>query len=689
MIKYFSLISLLILSLVSCTNELENFFTGGEVTTINVSAEVFQSATRTSIDNTNYSVKWSNGDIIGIFPMIDESSQIAFKIKMDAGSNNTSFDGNGWGLKNGTNYAAYYPLKDKATLDKSNIALDYTGQVQTGNGNTDHLGAYDFMYAESTSPIKGAINFSFRHLGALLHFKVNVPFTGVYTSLTLKTDGEIPVQTRLNLSDQEVVAESTSQEITLELKDLTIDSVDEPLDAYLFIPSVNLSNKKLSATITNTTGPDCVLNLTSMNFLDGHVYNLTGTGDLETLTIEGDATISKNGADFETDFIALDNEKLKTFKNITNAWSADQDTPETFKILFFNEDKKTVSSIDQAAYAKLFIANENAYKFEDDGTFAMSEVLSEPSEYGANQLLVKAIITKKMPTTGPIGYSARVMQIINGTWTVYLSRLDSSNREFYTISNTTPAYEVAGHKYLEHAFNGLTDYVDYFEGYIFTFENSQYNNNTKSYTDAKIVEGGNYSLTVDNQLIDNTTKHATTVSYNYGLISSKQLPWIVDIDRFNTVYACWHDAQSVWYWKDITGDSTIPASNKAIYGREYTVNLKTIVSTNAYSTLMFGGNLSSLFTNNYIKFENAKITTNKNGIEEYFTFKSNTNELITFTPKTNGAVKPTSDVQSTLKITFSDMFGHQILLELPIQIKIDEGDGTGTGTINPGNEHEG
>lgn len=410
---------------------------------------------------------------------------------------------------------------------------------------------------------------------------------------------------------------------------------------------------------------------------DGKAFYVVVANKDAAYTIEGVATIAKNGADFETDFIALDNDKLKAFASVLEAWTPAKDQPK-FDVLLFAKDKKTAETdLSKAAFAKLVIKNADASKFADNGTFNMTEILAKSTEHGADQMLVKAVVTKKMPTEAPAGWSAKDKQIVNGTWTVYMNRLDSSSKEVYTISNSTNADAVIGHKYLENAFNGLDD-----PNYIFTFGTSVYNAKADDFTDANDVKGADYSLLAVNPLVDNKTPHATTVTYNYGLVSSEEdedglLPWIVDVASFNTVYACWYEAQGEWAWQNIMGKDAegkdvvvTPATNKTTYGHEYKVNLKTLASTNAYNNEMFSGDLSKLLTAVYLKFEGAKVTSDVNNEEEYFTFESNTNDEIVFKPvRTDAEANPTATVKSTLTITVSDMFGHKMDIKLPVDVE--------------------
>ena len=57
---------------------------------------------------------------------------------------------------------------------------------------------------------------------------------------------------------------------------------------------------------------------------------------------------------------------------------------------------------------------------------------------------------------------------------------------------------------------------------------------------------GDASISVDAEFVNNKTPHATVVSYNYGLVSSKKdadgnfIPVKIKATDFNTVYCCFY-----------------------------------------------------------------------------------------------------------------------------------------------------
>lgn len=250
------MIGLLVAALVSCTSEIENCISGDEVNTVNVSVEEFHGLTRTTVSNTDYSVHWNTGDIIGIFPLQNSSRQIAFDILSASDASSASFDGKGWGMRYGIKYVAYYPLTDKATLDKTGILLDYKGQSQTGNNNTAHLGAYDYMFTVASTPVNGSLNLQFRHAGTLLHFQIPVAESKKYTKVEISTDGNFYTQALMNLENSTItpVGESKTKKIEMTLTNVLPSGEEALLDVYLMAVPVDLTGCMITANAYDEDG---------------------------------------------------------------------------------------------------------------------------------------------------------------------------------------------------------------------------------------------------------------------------------------------------------------------------------------------------------------------------------------------------------------------------------------------------
>lgn len=277
--KTLKVLSLLV-AISSCSNEqFETNEANEDIDKIKVTVASMnqREETRTTItkDPNNKTVfVWSSTDEIGIFP--NEGNQVGFSMADGAGSSSAVFTGGGWGLKTSSTYAAYYPLIGEFYLDKTAIPMKYSGQVQKGNGNSDHLAKYDYMSAPASNPSNGTVNFAFDHLGTLLHFKFTLPEAAELTSIIVNTNGELTEKATLNLTTNEVTARATNAKQTLLLENVNV-AANGVLDAYMMIAAVDLTGKTLEATVTSAAGDVYVAELTAQNFKRGDVWNYTRT----------------------------------------------------------------------------------------------------------------------------------------------------------------------------------------------------------------------------------------------------------------------------------------------------------------------------------------------------------------------------------------------------------------------------
>lgn len=150
-----------------------------------------QTRTAYSKNEKGISVQWTAGDAIGVFPFLDDHdntpasrNQIDFLISEGTASASTClFDGGSWSLRGGWSYWAYYPY----SVDNYNnyqsgdperrISFDYYGTLtQVGNGNIDHIAAYDYMVAlPKKVSDNGSIDFEMKHMSAILQLELKFP----------------------------------------------------------------------------------------------------------------------------------------------------------------------------------------------------------------------------------------------------------------------------------------------------------------------------------------------------------------------------------------------------------------------------------------------------------------------------------------------------------------------------------
>ena len=269
----------------ACTSEtdiLENIPQQEEaaIHTIQVTANDFEGAehiTRTTVEvgENGAAFAWAANDTIGIFP--DTGYQVAFPMGAGAGTQTAEFDGGGWALKAASQYMAYYPFEYNNRSNKQ-IAISYVGQMQKGNGNTDHIGAYDYMAAAATTPKEGSVNFQFKHLGALVQWKLRVPAMANLTSMTIETKEHLFIRNgKLDLSSKQPVIESSDKRtsLSMELSNLATTAAGQEVTVYMMMAPMDLSGKTFTVAVTNDKGEVAKVELEGQKFEAGKAYALS------------------------------------------------------------------------------------------------------------------------------------------------------------------------------------------------------------------------------------------------------------------------------------------------------------------------------------------------------------------------------------------------------------------------------
>ena len=274
--------SIALLSLASCTDEVQEL--AGEqsqaLKQIVMTTQDFQpeAGSRTVYQVADGAVKctWAENDTVGVFP--DKGAQAYFPMALGAGTKNATFDGEGWALKDGRTYGAYYPFVGAMYLDRNAVPVSYAGQTQTGNGSMAHLGDYDYMVAAPTAPEFGSAQFMFKHLSALVQLKITVPQPATFTSVKLVTDTKaFAVEGKVDIMAETpgITPVTTSTEMVLNLQDVATTKENEVVTFYFMLPPADLSEQTLKAVLVSDKG-NVEIDFESKNFKAGTAYALSG-----------------------------------------------------------------------------------------------------------------------------------------------------------------------------------------------------------------------------------------------------------------------------------------------------------------------------------------------------------------------------------------------------------------------------
>ena len=324
-------------------------------------------------------------------------------------------------------------------------------------------------------------------------------------------------------------------------------------------------------------------------------------------------------------------------------------------------------------FAKFSVDHTDLTKWADGAT--ATGTIKDGENVTVNTISVS--LTKVMPTAEStkalMKYSWKDNQLNNGVYTAYL----------YPAANAwTTANALTGYKDMNNAINGLKP------NFVISIANADLKseNGKNYYKNALNVTATPWKVEVNNAkddagvaLIDNETKHETTIGYNYGKISSVNptKDYKVIVETVQTVFACpLNTAAQTYAWAQVpavygpNGQVVTPAKdvNVLTYGSINTVipNIFTnLIAHNSFDNTVFGGKLSERY-NKYVDIE-AHLISNGSKLEDYYT-ATVTNGVITFA-KQSAATNPTADVASTLVLTMTDAFGHKNVYELPFTVK--------------------
>ena len=296
------------------------------------------------------------------------------------------------------------------------------------------------------------------------------------------------------------------------------------------------------------------------------------------------------------------------------------------------------------------------------------------SQKDANNKMVEneinVTLTKVLPTVEStkklMGYTWKDEQLVGDTYTAYV----------YPVNGWTTPGSAKGYKDLDQAITGLRS------NFVVNIANLQ-KDDKNQYTVSQDFTASPWRVTVDNGLIDGTTKHATNISYNYGKISSEKkneagaiVDYVVSVETVQTIFACpLKKGVQTYSWGKLgvpDGETTKYVDvNYLTYGNENAVvsNLfDFIIGHNDFDNTVFGGKLSALAKNKYVDVT-AKLISNGSKQQDYFIAHANpTTGTITFEKK-SGTTNPVKDVASTLIITVKDAFGHTYEYPMDFTVK--------------------
>lgn len=202
----------------------------------------------------------------------------------------------GWGLVSGNIYYGYFPCEGvHYMVANTALPVTYEGQRQSGNGSTQHLGAYDYMTARDLITTTSA-QFNFSHLGCVLRLEYTVGRSMTVNSIMLKAEKEnFVTAATVNVPAQTVTATGKSSVMTLVTDELELEK-GQTLVAYLMVCPSDLSGENVAVRINADDGTFVERQLTGVAFQAGKLYDVSLDEDIaEAKSGAGEMWSESNG----------------------------------------------------------------------------------------------------------------------------------------------------------------------------------------------------------------------------------------------------------------------------------------------------------------------------------------------------------------------------------------------------------
>ena len=371
---------------------------------------------------------------------------------------------------------------------------------------------------------------------------------------------------------------------------------------------------------------------------------------------------------------------------VTDVFTADNGVK--FKVEYSANGKNTsgITKNSDIKYVKFttLTTGKQINEWADDSKANFTIVQKDKDGLVENEIAVS--LTKKLPTAADVKkdhkYTWKDEQVENGVFTAYVTPVGGWTSETVT----------AGTLSLDQVITGLTS------GFKIEIENAKKNNESSKYTDP-IILTSSWTVNVDKAMIDGTNEHKTTISYNYGQVTSAKnndgsyKNHVVTVETVQTVFACPLTKKDQTYaWnqgifekadgdkKAVMGDINYLTFGNPDIAKVYKDATATtaetadlldyIIGTNKYDNAEFGGSLTKLLsgsTQKYVKLEDAKLISAQSGKEDYFNAYVQGGK-IKFRMVAD-AQNPRNDVKSWLVITLKDAFGCDQTYQLPFTVK--------------------
>ena len=452
---------------------------------------------------------------------------------------------------------------------------------------------------------------------------------------------------------------------------------------------------ELKITINGTVGDEIGFRLFAMNYngtltpvpangVGGKGFVVYVGADQSQTSVAGSLTAAKANGN-STGWLAISG-KLKGTESLPTGASADVNGKTiNFTVQYSTDGNHAVTTTGannkDIKFVKFTTATTMAnWKDDAKANFVLS---TKNTTTGMVENEISVSLTKVLPdvayTKKHFNYTWKDEQLVDNKYKAYVTPVA-------TVTNPWSAAATEGYQKLTQAITGLNTTVSSTTpevGFHINVDGIKKNATTNKWEAVDFTAADSWKVTVPAELIDGTTEHKTTISYNYGKVSSDKKDdngnYVLTLETVQTVFACpLTDAVQKYTWNKYNEGTTAKPNWKDVnyltYNNPYTLHnvnlMEYILGTNDYYNNEFGGTLYELVygatAQKYVSIKDVQLVSDQSGKQDYF--KVTGYSPITFTVNSE-ASNPVKDVKSWLKFTVVDAFGHEIPYKMPFTVK--------------------
>lgn len=257
---------------VSCTDGLSDQLPWYEGVMATLPEYVDVTGTRVAFNNSLSGFTWSNGDCIGVCRSSVLANGTAAFTLLKGGANVGNFINDSFSLNPQADYYAFYPFVAGTTA--STFPIDMTGQVQTANNSTEHVGKFNYMSTVFKTDDNGKASFTFSNIGTVIQIHFTAESEVIYKSLSISSEGT-PFTTKAsyNLKDNTITSTETSSVFQLGFGEgLHVYNGEAVTISAIIIPR-DMSESTLTFALKDAGGVQKEFSMAGYAFSPGKLYH--------------------------------------------------------------------------------------------------------------------------------------------------------------------------------------------------------------------------------------------------------------------------------------------------------------------------------------------------------------------------------------------------------------------------------